>query len=278
MSAEEADVNFNAPIKSVSIENMVRVRAGVIERIEQAVALLHQAHDMAASAHIGWPRIDIESTGRCGGAPLLSPHGLPTMRQAIDRVAWGYLMKESGLRTFMDASARKEWDASLHDKEDVPELTMENVKATFQTMYNARGEMFERGVIRCFKSLSWDYKTNQPFRFGKRIIMNRMMDVWGSKPKYISASHTGSDQLDDLLRVFHVLDDKPEPDHRNGMYYQIGKARSANAMSCDGEYFDLKWFLKGSGHVTFKRLDLVDQLNAIIAKHFPGALPDGRRG
>jgi len=149
-------VNFQAPIKSVSTENMVRVRTGVVERIEQAIALLHEAHDMAAWAHIGWPRIDIESTGRCGGAPLLSPHGLPAMRNAIDRFAWGYLMKESALRTFMDASARMDWDESLHDKKDVPELTMENVKATFQTMYNARGDMFERGVIRCFKRLSWD--------------------------------------------------------------------------------------------------------------------------
>jgi len=95
------------------------------------------------------------------------------------------------------------------------------------------------------------------------------MDVWGTRPKYITASHTASDELDDLLRAFHVLDGKPEPDHRNGMYHQISEARNANGVSWDGEYFSLKWFQKGSGHVTFKRLDLVDQLNAIVAKHYP---------
>ena len=42
------------------------------------------------------------------------------------------------------------------------------------------------------------------------------------------------------------------------------------------DYFDLKWFLKGSCHVTFTRPDLVDKLNAIIAKHHPNALPEHR--
>ena len=30
---------------------------------------------------------------------------------------------------------------------------------------------------------------------------------------------------------------------------------------------------KGSGHVLFKRPDLVEKVNDIIARHYPGALP-----
>ncbi|WP_113772939.1 DUF4942 domain-containing protein, partial [Shigella boydii] len=29
---------------------------------------------------------------------------------------------------------------------------------------------------------------------------------------------------------------------------------------------------EGSGHITFKRLDLVDKMNDIVAKHYPSAL------
>jgi hypothetical protein len=32
-------------------------------------------------------------------------------------------------------------------------------------------------------------------------------------------------------------------------------------------------FQKGSGHITFKRLDLVEKMNDIVAKHFPRMLP-----
>ncbi|WP_218661555.1 DUF4942 domain-containing protein, partial [Salmonella enterica] len=27
---------------------------------------------------------------------------------------------------------------------------------------------------------------------------------------------------------------------------------------------------KGSGHITFKRLDLMEKMNDIVAKHYPG--------
>ncbi len=32
-------------------------------------------------------------------------------------------------------------------------------------------------------------------------------------------------------------------------------------------------YRNGSGHVKFKRPDLVDRMNLIVAKHFPGCLP-----
>lgn len=39
-----------------------------------------------------------------------------------------------------------------------------------------------------------------------------------------------------------------------------------------GAYFDMKWFLEGTGHIVFNRLDLVDKMNLILAKHYPNAL------
>ncbi|WP_230080493.1 DUF4942 domain-containing protein, partial [Burkholderia pseudomallei] len=54
---------------------------------------------------------------------------------------------------------------------DVPELTAANIEATFTQLYGARGDMFERGVLECFRQLSWNYKSNEPFRFGRRIIL-----------------------------------------------------------------------------------------------------------
>jgi len=39
------------------------------------------------------------------------------------------------------------------------------------------------------------------------------------------------------------------------------------------EMFTIKYFKKGAAHITFKRPELVDKLNDIIAKHSLGALP-----
>ncbi|ENT2358786.1 DUF4942 domain-containing protein [Salmonella enterica] len=39
------------------------------------------------------------------------------------------------------------------------------------------------------------------------------------------------------------------------------------------EKISIRYFQKGSGHITFKRLDLVEKMNDIVAKHYPGMLP-----
>lgn len=41
----------------------------------------------------------------------------------------------------------------------------------------------------------------------------------------------------------------------------------------ENEYLQIRVYKNGNGHVTFKRPELVDRMNLIIAKHFPGALP-----
>jgi hypothetical protein len=275
MSAQEADVNFQAPVKSTSIENMVRMRAAVIDLLNTAVGLIEEADKVAAQAHVGFPTIQIRTSYR-SETPIGASEAREVMRREIDRAAWSYLLGESGLRTFMDAKARQEFDRQLHDGKDVPELTADNVASTFGTLYASRGEMFDRGVIRCFKNLSWDYKTNKPFAFGKRIILNHLFTVW--RGSTMTLRHEACDELDDLVRVFSVLDGKPEPDHRQGLQHQIHEAYKwgAGTDRLMHEYFELRWFLKGTGHLTFRRLDLVDKLNAILARYFPGALPAPR--
>ncbi|CAI1900760.1 Uncharacterised protein [Serratia grimesii] len=37
--------------------------------------------------------------------------------------------------------------------------------------------------------------------------------------------------------------------------------------------FSIRYFQKGRGHITFKRLELVEKMNDIVAKNFLGAVP-----
>jgi hypothetical protein len=92
------------------------------------------------------------------------------IRVGVDAAEWQYLMHESSLRSLMDAKARADWDRSISEGE-ISELTDANIRSTFQMLHDARGDIFERGVIACFKSLAWSYKTNLPPKFGKRIVI-----------------------------------------------------------------------------------------------------------
>ena len=130
--------------------------------------------------------------------------------------------------------------------------------------------MFERGVLQCFQRLSWDYKSNQPFRFGKRIIVKYLLSSG-------STNFRVTNELDDLIRVFCILDGKPEPDHRNGAYSFISDAQRMRHTEAENDYFHLRWFKNGNGHLTFKRPDLVEKMNQIFAKHYPNALASEAR-
>jgi hypothetical protein len=264
-------------VKSISIENLVNQRQAILAKADQAIGLLKECQALGSSAGTGFPRMEIQSSYRpqrrtfmvTGDFMHAHEEIFQEIVRTVDAGAWNHLMHESGLKTFMDAAAREKWDKQVIEGV-IPELTAANIWATFGQNYDARGEMFERGVLACFRSLSWNYKTNLPFKFGKRIILAYFCS-------YGSPNHDALNKLDDLVRVLHVLDGKREPDHRQGMHCLVWDARHAGNTELETDYLHLRWFKKGSAHITFKRQDLVEKMNQILAKHYPNALADGVR-
>lgn len=98
----------------------------------------------------------------------------------IDRSIWKNLMNKSGMQALMDAQARDEWYNSL-ESGDIPAISNANIVSTFEQLHQSKAEVFERGIINVFKSLSWDYKSNSPCMFGKKIIVDGLVqyDRWG---------------------------------------------------------------------------------------------------
>lgn len=64
---------------------------------------------------------------------------------------------------------------------EIPAISEANILSTFEQLHQSKYEVFERGVIDVFKSISWDFKTNSPCKFGKKIIMTGLVkyDRWG---------------------------------------------------------------------------------------------------
>jgi hypothetical protein len=263
---------FHDVVQSVSITHLLQQRDVVLERLAQAFQLLQEAHDIALSAHLGFPNIVASKDYRGAGQDVVGKfategEALIACRAAIDATAWRYLMQESGMRSLMSASKRSEFDDQV-SKSRMPELTREAVYATFGALHESRAEMFDQGVIECFKKLSWQYKTNLPQKFGKRIIVSYLSYTYG-------INNSAADHLDDLMRVFHVLDGKPEADYRQGCYVQLSTAfreQTAWQKRYQNDYFELRLFRNGNGHLCCKRPEIIDAMNAIIARHFPNAL------
>ncbi|WP_310606976.1 DUF4942 domain-containing protein [Buttiauxella brennerae] len=260
-------------ICSTNIERVVTGRNVVLEQIR---LMIQQLADISAltSSIGGKTALDwaMRQDFRCGCWLMEKEDtAMKVITCNLDRSIWRDLMKKSGMTSLMDAAARDEWDRNL-ERDDIPAISEANILSTFQQLHHSKNEVFERGVINVFKSLSWDYKSNSPCRFGKKIIVNGLVNYtqWGFRLNWGKRR----DQLADLERMLNLLDGKPVPESRNDLGVRLDRHVDAQRTSAvfEDDYFSIRYFQKGSGHIIFKRPELVDEMNGIIAKHYPGML------
>ena len=200
---------------------------------------------------------------------------LPAITRNIDRSIWRDLMLKSGMMALMDAQARDQWHKNLEEG-DLPAISEANILSTFEQLHLNKMDVFERGIINVFKGLSWDYKTNSPCSFGKKIIINNLVthNRWGFSLNW----GWRRDQLADLERMLFLLDGKPIPDNRGDISTRLMEHIRDNPAKdvYEDEFFSIRYFQKGTAHLTFKRLELIERMNDIIAKHYPGMLAKPR--
>ncbi|EIU6597726.1 TPA: DUF4942 domain-containing protein [Escherichia coli] len=271
----EAEVltDHNELICSTSIERIVTGRDAALSLIE---ILIHKLDDISRlTSSIGGDVAEhwAMRQGHSFDCWLMQPvdKAMPVITRNIDRSIWRDLMLKSGMLTLMDAEARSQWAKNLEEG-DLPAISEANILSTFEQLHYNKQDVFERGIINVFKGLSWDYKTNNPCCFGKKIIINNLVkhDRWG----YSLNWGWRRDQLADLERMFYLLDGKTIPDNRHDVSIRFMDFVRDNPHQqiFEDELFTIRYFQKGSGHITFKRLDLVEKMNDIVAKHFPGML------
>ena len=259
-------------ICSTSIERIVTGRNAALAQIE---ALIQQLGDISAlTSTIGGGKSNEWGVRQYRYDCWLMEKPETAMKaisRNIDRGIWKDLMKKSGMLSLMDAQARDEWYKNL-EGEDIPAVSEANILSTFEQLHQSKGEVFERGVINVFKGLSWNYKTNSPCKFGTKIIVTGLVkcDRWGFGLNW----GWQRDRLADIERMLVLLDGKPVPDNRADVTRRLGDHIHENRHSnhYEDEMFVIKYFQKGTAHIVFKRPELVDKLNDIIARHYPGAL------
>ena len=257
-------------VPSMNPAELVAKRDRIAQHLIDARECLRLAQEELQSLNPGVTRLKLpwimrEALGVTGR--LLHKNSVKRCQDVMDTQLWDYVLRETGIRTFMDAKARRDWADQISNL-DTPELTTENIYSTIEGIRSSKKQMFTEGVVRVFQGLSWDYKSNQPVKFGKRIIMEGALDagVW------LYASHHAGSQMDDLERVLAIMSGNPEPDHRQGWYRRVGEMLKADKMECSSAYMRVKFYKKGTAHI-YIAPELLDTLNSLIADEYPNALP-----
>lgn len=199
---------------------------------------------------------------------------LEAARRMIDRNIWSRLIDLTDLERLMDKEAKDQLRKQL--LEDPPEATEDNIFATLETFLMSADEIFKRGIANVFTKLDRRFRSHDGFKIGSRVIIDYVFDSSG----FWNYHRNHRDTLMDVERTFCVLDGRAEPHAYAGIVGAIEAARGrhwgARQTYLESDYFRIRAFKNGNVHIYFKRDDLVERVNKLLAEYYGEVIPDGQ--
>jgi hypothetical protein len=246
-----------------SIEDIVADRDRALEHLEKGLREIEE-YEKLSKARSG-SSVSIEVGDESIGYGKIDAM-LDLARKDIDSRLWRKLLGMSGYKSLMDAKAIAEFEEQM--REAPHELTAENVYATLEGLRSMSPQLFTRGVVNVFRQLQSSYRSNKSFRVNERIIYY----LGGPYDYYCNAR---DNELNDVDRVFHLLDGRDPPtEYGHRLAYVVRESARARKGHVETNYYKLKIFRNGNLHIYFKRRDLLDKVNKLIAQECGEVLAD----
>ncbi|TGJ99813.1 DUF4942 domain-containing protein [Leptospira langatensis] len=236
----------NEIAKKLTLEEIISIRDQTLTAFNNAVDEILKAQKLQERLRIYPFSAEIARVG------VDDRNAKEQIRKEHDRHVWRYVAENCGLFSLMDRKAKESFDKELQN--DVPPVSAENLASTFARLEEEKENIFERGVVNVFRELSGNFVSNDRFRIGKKIILNGGF-YWGA-----------GDKIMDIERIFYVLDRKKPPEYHQSARRHMEAARYRNVREFSDDYFKIISYKNGNHHISFKREDLVERVNGIIAR------------
>ena len=183
--------------------------------------------------------------------------------------AWRAIVNNMGLHKFMSLKREKQFSDNC-DKGTLPEINDENVFTFLDDVIGNASEIAAESVLELYDWLRPGtrrhdpYKTNQKnarWKLGKKIILSSILQMHYGGHFWVSVYY--ADRVRQLDRIFHLFDGQSIGDksYQSPLVDAIN-TRSTTDNAGETTYFSFRCFQNGNLHLTFKRLDLVERLNA----------------
>jgi hypothetical protein len=182
--------------------------------------------------------------------------------------AWKAIVDQMGLHKFMSMKREKAFEENC-EKGDLPPVTDVEVFSFLQDMLNNAHEIALESVQELYAWLrpgarSHDpYKTNQQnarWKLGKKIILASILNIHYGGKFWVNVYR--EENVRQLDRIFHLLDGSGVMEgYRSPLVDAINTCTTSDN-AAETDYFSFRCFQNGNLHLTFKRLDLVERLNA----------------
>jgi hypothetical protein len=261
------NTNTNVTVR-LTIPELVREFDLGMHELKQGIALVTAAQERLQKAFAG-PGGSYDLT-----AFAHHDHSLDFEKKRIRMrgAAWRYLVSRAEIKKVASIKRAKEIDDMLAKPETLPEITINNVMGWVESLNDQSKQFLEEAAVEVYQWLRparGDYKTNNAFKIGKRVVLTYMIEgTWMGRG--LRVRYGSEDRLRALDNVFHLLDGKGLSSSYAG---ELADAIPKTAAGEFGEttFFRFRPFRNGNLHLEFKRPDLVQRLNLIGGKGLPVA-------
>ncbi|SIQ98978.1 DUF4942 domain-containing protein [Aquipseudomonas alcaligenes] len=196
---------------------------------------------------------------------------------------WDRALKQTDLMEYMPQARRSQWHEILNawrehgyqrgknPEMDMPEFTLDNLRATVQGLLARRAEFLAERVDGIFRGLSREHVTNVPEGFSKRMIMSRVFNEWGS-----TDSHSEG-VIHDLRMVIAKFMGRDEPCRSStGRLLSTARASRGEWIEADAGAFRIRAYQVGTAHLEVHP-EMAYRLNSVLAYLHPAAIPESFR-
>lgn len=194
------------------------------------------------------------------------------------RDAWMQVFEKMQFRKWLDKKQTEEFIRDIARSSDI-QFTKENINGTLENVFLQRKKLFQKSVANVFDELcrhfkgngsSEGWKTNDSYKVNRKLIF-----PYGCKfghedyDRTFSLSYRGDIYIYyDLDRILCVLDGKDFETCRtigaamDNAFKCLGKVgASAFYNECQSEFFDIKFWKKGTVHLKFRDEKLWERFN-----------------
>jgi len=204
-----------------------------------------------------------------------SDYGLPEFNKQINTIRKGYWEKVMNIDTFNKYVTQKikMQIYSLVERQANLEFNLENIYKVKKVLIDTFLSNLEYSAIAVFEEATkytqteyskniWLYngwKTNKGSRLNKKIILPINFCSWYENNLDIGGKGSEQDRIKEIEKVLNYFDGFRE-------FKSVFTGDLRNQSTADGDYLSIVAYKKGTTHITFNRLDLLDQFNLFVGR------------
>lgn len=257
---------FFAPVSSDLIDGLIGQYDAARQRVEAVAAFMAETLNAGTIEYFLDGNTD-RDRGRISmslaAKQLFNPKGAIA---CLNSSYWSKSLSLTDVYDTMPQKRRDEWNKTIREM-TAPDFTEDTVRTTLGDLLRMRAQFLGERVDGIFRGLSGEHVTNAPEAFGKRMIIARVLNCYGSS----DSSTCGL--INDLRCVIAKFMGRDEPNYYvSERLIRTLRGHWGEWVTLDGGALKIRLYKKGTAHMEVHP-DMAWRLNSILASLYPLAIP-----